>query len=50
LGVSAAAPAAAVAAAPAGEAAPAEEAKSEYDVIHKDTGAQKVAMSRLLKT
>ena len=48
-GVSAAAPAAAVAAAPAGEAAPAEEAKSEYDVILKDAGAQKVAVIKAVK-
>lgn len=49
-GVSAAAPAAAVAAAPAGgEAAPAEEAKSEYDVVLKDAGAQKVAVIKAVK-
>jgi large subunit ribosomal protein L7/L12 len=48
-GVSAAAPAAAVAAAPAGDAAPAEEAKSEYDVILKDAGAQKVAVIKAVK-
>ena len=48
-GVSAAAPAAAVAAAPAGEAAPAEEAKSEYDVMLKDAGAQKVAVIKAVK-
>lgn len=47
-GVSAAAPAAA-AAAPAGDAAPAEEAKSEYDVILKDAGAQKVAVIKAVK-
>src|SRR5579863_10537788 len=40
-GVSAAAPAVAVAAAPAGgDGAPAAEEKSEYDVILKDPGAQ----------
>lgn len=50
-GVSAAAPAVAVAAAPAagGEAAPAEEAKSEYDVVLKDAGAQKVAVIKAVK-
>jgi large subunit ribosomal protein L7/L12 len=49
-GVSAAAPAIAVAAAPAGgEAAPAEEAKSEYDVVLKDAGAQKVAVIKAVK-
>ncbi|MGH7192310.1 MAG: 50S ribosomal protein L7/L12 [Candidatus Saccharimonadales bacterium] len=49
-GVSAAAPAVAVAAAPAGgEAAPAAEAKSEYDVILKDAGAQKVAVIKAVK-
>ncbi len=49
-GVSAAAPAVAVAA-PAGgaEAAPAEEEKSEYDVILKDAGAQKVAVIKAVK-
>lgn len=48
-GVSAAAPAAAVAAAPAGEAAPAEEAKSELDIVLKDAGAQKVAVIKAVK-
>lgn len=48
-GVSAAAPAAAVAAAPAGDAAPAAEEKSEYDVILKDAGAQKVAVIKAVK-
>jgi len=48
-GVSAAAPAAAVAAAPAGDAAPAEEEKSEYDVVLKDAGAQKVAVIKAVK-
>ena len=46
-------PAAAVAvagpAAGGGEAAPAEEAKSEYDVILKDAGAQKVAVIKAVK-
>lgn len=49
-GVSAAAPAVAVAApAAGGEAAPAEEAKSEYDVVLKDPGAQKVAVIKAVK-
>jgi large subunit ribosomal protein L7/L12 len=48
-GVSAAAPAVAVAAAPAGDAAPAAEEKSEYDVILKDAGAQKVAVIKAVK-
>lgn len=47
-GVSAAAPAAAVAAAPA-EATEAAEEKSEYDVILKDAGAQKVAVIKAVK-
>jgi large subunit ribosomal protein L7/L12 len=49
-GVSAAAPAVAVAApAAGGDAAPAEEAKSEYDVVLKDAGAQKVAVIKAVK-
>jgi len=50
-GVSAAAPAVAVAAAPAagGEAEGAAEEKSEYDVILKDAGAQKVAVIKAVK-
>lgn len=50
-GVSAAAPAVAVAAAPAagGEGAAAAEEKSEYDVILKDAGAQKVAVIKAVK-
>jgi len=48
-GVSAAVPAAAMAAAPAADAAPAEEAKSEYDVVLKDAGAQKVAVIKAVK-
>src|SRR5258708_34199579 len=49
-GVSAAAPAVAVAAAPGGgDAAPAEEQKSEYDVVLKDPGAQKVAVIKAVK-
>jgi large subunit ribosomal protein L7/L12 len=47
-GVSAAAPAVAVAA-PAGDAEPAAEAKSEYDVMLKDAGAQKVAVIKAVK-
>lgn len=49
--VSAAAPAVAVAAAPAagGEAAGGEEEKSEYDVVLKDAGAQKVAVIKAVK-
>ena len=47
--VSAAAPAVAMAAAPTGDVAPAEEEKSEYDVILKDTGAQKVAVIKAVK-
>lgn len=49
-GVSAAAPAVAVAApANGGDAAPAAEEKSEYDVILKDPGAQKVAIIKAVK-
>jgi large subunit ribosomal protein L7/L12 len=49
-GVSAAAPAMAVAAAPSGDAgAPAAEEKSEYDVVLKDAGAQKVAVIKAVK-
>lgn len=49
-GVSAAAPAAMVAAAPAaGDAGPAADTKSEYDVILKDPGAQKVAVIKAVK-
>lgn len=50
-GVSAAAPAVAVAAAPAAgdAAAPAEEGKSEFDVVLKDAGAQKVAVIKAVK-
>lgn len=48
--VSAAAPAVAVAAAPAGGGdAPAEEAKSEFDVVLKDAGSQKVAVIKAVK-
>lgn len=49
-GVSAAAPAVAVAApAGAGDAAPAQEEKSEYDVVLKDAGSQKVAVIKAVK-
>jgi large subunit ribosomal protein L7/L12 len=48
-GVSAAAPAAAVVAAPSAEAAPVVEEKSEFDVILKDAGTQKVAIIKAVK-
>ncbi len=49
-GVSAAAPAVAVAAAPAaGDDAAAADEKSEFDVILKDAGAQKVAVIKAVK-
>lgn len=48
-GIEPAAAAVAVAAAPAGSAAPEAEAKSEYDVILKDAGAQKVAVIKAVK-
>jgi large subunit ribosomal protein L7/L12 len=47
--VSAAAPAVAVAAPVAGDAAPAEEAKSEFNVMLNDAGAQKVAIIKAVK-
>ena len=47
-GVSAAAPAVAVAAV-AADAAPAAEEKSEYDVVLKDAGSQKVAVIKAVK-
>lgn len=47
--VSASAPAVAVAAAPAGEDTAAAEEKSEYDVVLKDAGAQKVAVIKAVK-
>jgi large subunit ribosomal protein L7/L12 len=47
-GIEPAAAAVAVAAAPT-DAAPAEEEKSEYDVILKDAGAQKVAVIKAVK-
>lgn len=49
-GVSAAAPAAMVAPSAGGaDSAPAEEAKSEYDVMLQDAGAQKVAVIKAVK-
>lgn len=48
-GIEPAAAAVAVAAGPATEAGPAAEEKSEYDVILKDTGAQKVAVIKAVK-
>ncbi|MBX4190479.1 50S ribosomal protein L7/L12 [Candidatus Saccharibacteria bacterium] len=48
-GVSAAAPAVAAAAPADGEGAPAAEEKSEYDVVLKDAGAQKVAVIKAVK-
>jgi large subunit ribosomal protein L7/L12 len=49
-GIEPAAAAVAVAAGPAaGEAAPAEDAKSEYDIVLKDAGAQKVAVIKAVK-
>ncbi len=48
-GIEPAAAAVAVATAPAGDAAPAAEEKSEYDVILKDAGAQKVAVIKAVK-
>lgn len=48
-GIEPAAAAVAVAAAPAGDAAPAADEKSEYDVILKDAGSQKVAVIKAVK-
>jgi large subunit ribosomal protein L7/L12 len=48
-GVSAAAPAAAMVAPAGGEGAPAAEEKTEFDVILKDAGAQKVAVIKAVK-
>lgn len=50
-GIEPAAAAVAVAAGPAagGDGAPAEEEKSEYDVVLKDAGAQKVAVIKAVK-
>ena len=48
-GVSAAAPVAAAGAAGAAEAAPAEEEKTEFDVVLKDIGANKIAVIKVVK-
>src|SRR6478752_5935258 len=48
-GIEPAAAAVTMAAGPAADAAPAEEAKSEYDVVLKDAGAQKVAVIKAVK-
>lgn len=48
-GIEPAAAVAAVAAPGAGEGAPAAEEKSEYDVVLKDAGAQKVAVIKAVK-
>lgn len=48
-GIEPAAAAVAVAAAPAADAAPAAAEKSEYDVVLKDAGAQKVAVIKAVK-
>lgn len=48
-GIEPAAAAVAVAAAPAGDAAPAADEKSEFDVVLKDAGAQKVAVIKAVK-
>jgi large subunit ribosomal protein L7/L12 len=48
-GVSAAAPAVALAAPAGGEGEPAPEEKTEYDVMLKDAGAQKVAVIKAVK-
>ncbi len=48
-GIEPAAAAVAVAAAPADGSAPAEDAKSEYTVMLKDAGAQKVAVIKAVK-
>ena len=48
-GVSAAAPAVAMAAAPAGAAAPAEDEKTEFDVILKEAGANKIAVIKVVR-
>ena len=48
-GVSAAAPAVAVAAAPAGEAAASEDTKTEFTVTLKEAGVQKVAVIKAVK-
>jgi ribosomal protein L7/L12 len=48
-GVSAAAPAIAVAAAPAAAAADAEDEKTEFDVILKEAGANKIAVIKVVR-
>lgn len=48
-GVSAAAPVAAVAAAPAAVAAPAAEEKTEFDVVLKEVGANKIAVIKAVR-
>ena len=48
-GVSAAAPAVAVAAAPAAGAAPAAEEKTEFDVVLKSAGANKINVIKVVK-
>jgi large subunit ribosomal protein L7/L12 len=48
-GVSAAAPAAAAAATPAADAAPAEE-KSEFDIVLAETGSNKIAVIKEVRT
>ena len=48
-GVSAAAPAAAMVAMPAAAAAPAEEEKTEFDVILKAAGANKIAVIKVVR-
>ncbi len=48
-GVSAAAPAAAMVAMPAGAAAPAEEEKTEFDVILKSAGANKIGVIKVVR-
>ena len=48
-GVSAAAPVAAAGAAGAAEAAPAEEEKTEFDVVLKDFGANKLSVIKIVK-
>ena len=48
-GVSAAAPVAAVAAAPAAAATPAAEEKTEFDVVLKEVGANKIAVIKAVR-
>ncbi len=48
-GVSAAAPVAAVTAAPAAAAAPAAEEKTEFDVVLKEVGANKIAVIKAVR-